>query len=44
MRIMTEVRNLLDDRQSYAEMAQAQNPYGDGRAGNRIAEILSQVL
>jgi UDP-N-acetylglucosamine 2-epimerase (non-hydrolysing) len=44
MRIMSEVRNLLDDPKSYAAMAQARNPYGDGRASHRIAEILSQVL
>ena len=44
MRIIREVRQLLEDQNSYQAMAQAQNPYGDGRASNRIVEILSQVL
>jgi UDP-N-acetylglucosamine 2-epimerase (non-hydrolysing) len=43
-RIFREVCNLLEDQQSYQVMAQTQNPYGDGRASNRIVEILSQIL
>lgn len=31
---------LLDDRQEYARMSRAVNPYGDGHACERIAEIL----
>jgi UDP-N-acetylglucosamine 2-epimerase (non-hydrolysing) len=42
--IIREVRNLLEDEQSYRAMAQAKNPYGDGRASNRIVEIISQGL
>ncbi len=38
-RIVAEVRRLLDDQASYQVMAQAVNPYGDGSAGRRIAEI-----
>jgi UDP-N-acetylglucosamine 2-epimerase (non-hydrolysing) len=43
-RIIHEVRQLLEDQQSYHRMAQAKNPYGDGRASSRIVEILAQVL
>lgn len=35
-RITTEARNLLDDRQVYDSMARVHNPYGDGRACERI--------
>lgn len=31
---------LLDDPSAYAAMAQASNPYGDGRASERIADII----
>ncbi|HET6446231.1 MAG TPA: UDP-N-acetylglucosamine 2-epimerase (non-hydrolyzing) [candidate division Zixibacteria bacterium] len=40
MNIVMEVYGLLDDEQSYLEMAKARNPYGDGRAAERIALIL----
>lgn len=40
MNIVKEVYGLLDDERSYLEMAQARNPYGDGRAAERIALIL----
>lgn len=43
-RILAGVRELLDDRASYQAMAQAVNPYGDGQAGRRIAEVLKQIL
>ncbi len=39
-RIVAGVRNLLDDPREYQRMAQAHNPYGDGRAAARIAEIM----
>lgn len=35
---------LLDDPQEHARMARARNPYGDGRAGERIADILIHKL
>lgn len=38
--IVTEVSNLLDDEAHYQEMSKAVNPYGDGKACNRIVEIL----
>jgi UDP-N-acetylglucosamine 2-epimerase (non-hydrolysing) len=38
--IIETTRGLLDDEQAYRKMACAQNPYGDGNASKRIAEIL----
>jgi UDP-N-acetylglucosamine 2-epimerase (non-hydrolysing) len=35
---------LLDDPQAYLEMASAQNPYGDGRAAERIVAALEHIL
>ena len=40
-KIMTEVRALLDDQTAYEKMSHAVNPYGDGRACNRIMNILN---
>ena len=40
--IVAHVDKLLDDRAAYAAMAQAHNPYGDGRAAQRIVEILAR--
>jgi UDP-N-acetylglucosamine 2-epimerase (non-hydrolysing) len=39
-RILTEARRLLDDPQAHAAMARAVNPYGDGRAAERIVDAL----
>ena len=33
---------LLDDPKEYAQMAHAANPYGDGHACERIADILER--
>ena len=38
--IVSETCRLLDDRQAYVVMARAVNPYGDGRAADRIAAVL----
>ena len=38
--IYTEFTKLLDNKEEYAKMAKAANPYGDGRACERIANIL----
>lgn len=40
-KIMTEVCTLLDDEEAYRKMSQAVNPYGDGKACERIARILN---
>ncbi len=39
-RIIQEATKLLTDAQAYAQMAQSPNPYGDGQAAPRIAQIL----
>jgi UDP-N-acetylglucosamine 2-epimerase (non-hydrolysing) len=38
-RIVSEVSRLLDDRAAYEAMARTHNPYGDGHASERIADI-----
>jgi len=39
-RIVTETEILLRDAKAYRRMAKAVNPYGDGKAARRIADIL----
>lgn len=39
-RVYEETRRLLVDRKEYARMAEAINPYGDGRAAQRIVRAL----
>ncbi len=39
-RVVGAARRLLTDHRAYAAMAQAANPYGDGRAGSRISAWL----
>ena len=39
-RIVEETARLFDDRTEYERMSRAINPYGDGRAGERIVEKL----
>ena len=41
--IAREANRLLDDRAAYAAMAKAANPYGDGRAGERIIRALLEA-
>lgn len=38
--IYREFTNLLDNQEAYEKMAHAANPYGDGHASERIADIL----
>lgn len=38
--IVSEVPKLLDDETYYNKMAQANNPYGDGLACERIVEFI----
>ena len=40
--IYREFSRLLDDGAAYEEMAHASNPYGDGRASGRIADVLTK--
>lgn len=39
-RIRTEAERLLDDAEAHAAMSAAHNPYGDGRAAERIVRVL----
>lgn len=39
-KIYKEVKKLLEDEQEYNKMAKAQNPYGDGKASERIVDII----
>jgi len=41
--IYNSFTELLDDPAAYAAMAQAANPYGDGTASRRIADILTRT-
>ena len=43
-RIVEEVSRLLDDQSCYQSMSQAVNPYGDGHAARRIADIVVRYL
>ena len=43
-RIRARTRALLHDRDEYARMARAINPYGDGRAGERTLEFVRRWL
>jgi UDP-N-acetylglucosamine 2-epimerase (non-hydrolysing) len=38
-KIVSEVSALLDDQGYYEKMSKAQNPYGDGKAAQRIVNF-----
>ena len=40
-RIVSDVFTLLDDSEAHAAMARAHNPFGDGHAAARIAELIA---
>jgi UDP-N-acetylglucosamine 2-epimerase (non-hydrolysing) len=42
--ILGEAVRLLEDRREYERMALIHNPYGDGRASSRIAELIISFL
>jgi UDP-N-acetylglucosamine 2-epimerase (non-hydrolysing) len=42
--IVRETRRLLDDAAAYRAMAEAVNPYGDGRAAPRIVEAIERYF
>lgn len=44
LKIVDEVSSLLDNRQLYMAMSQAQNPYGDGYTSVRISEIIKRLF
>ena len=41
--IVNEVCGLLDDPHAHAVMAQAANPYGDGKAAGRIVQAILEA-
>jgi len=43
-RIVTEATALLEDRAAYDQMARTHNPYGDGRASERISAAIDGFL
>ena len=43
-RILSETMQLLRDKKLYHKMAKAVNPYGDGKASERICEILKIIV
>lgn len=43
-RIVAETSALLDDRKLYNSMTRVHNPYGDGRASARIADLIISFL
>jgi UDP-N-acetylglucosamine 2-epimerase len=43
-RIVDEVSLLLTSEREYASMAKAANPFGDGHAAERIADVLERDL
>lgn len=42
--VASAMRLLLDDKNVYKKMAEAKNPYGDGRASEYILDAISQYL
>nr|WP_300841142.1 UDP-N-acetylglucosamine 2-epimerase (non-hydrolyzing) [uncultured Acetatifactor sp.] len=42
--IERELRKILEDEQEYLKMAKAVNPYGDGHASEKIADVLERRL
>jgi UDP-N-acetylglucosamine 2-epimerase (non-hydrolysing) len=43
-KIVTEVTRLLEDKAHYIKMSNAFNPYGDGKACERIVEAVEKIL
>lgn len=41
--IYREFKRLLTDREEYEKMSQASNPYGDGTASKKIADVLEEA-
>ncbi len=42
-KIIQKVSTLIEDKREYEKMARAINPYGDGKASQRIADFLERV-
>ncbi|WP_419769417.1 MAG: non-hydrolyzing UDP-N-acetylglucosamine 2-epimerase [Candidatus Marinarcus sp.] len=42
--IIAEAQKLLDDKMEYEKMSRAHNPYGDGKASERIVAFIKDVI
>jgi UDP-N-acetylglucosamine 2-epimerase (non-hydrolysing) len=42
--IIKEAQNLLDDKNAYHKMCKVRNPYGDGKACERIVDFIKQKI
>jgi UDP-N-acetylglucosamine 2-epimerase (non-hydrolysing) len=42
--IVREATRLIEDRSAYDAMARVHNPYGDGHASPRIADLIHSFL
>lgn len=42
--IVDAVKRLLDEPEHYSKMSRAHNPYGDGKACQRIIDVLKKEL
>ena len=42
--IYNNIKDLLDNKEKYNKMSKASNPYGDGTASKRIADIIERYL
>lgn len=42
--IIAEVSNLIDSKEIYDKMSKAHNPYGDGKASERIAKLILEFF
>jgi UDP-N-acetylglucosamine 2-epimerase (non-hydrolysing) len=43
-KIVKEAQKLIDDKTEYEKMSKAHNPYGDGKASERIVDFLKKVI
>ena len=43
-KIVTEAQKLIDSKDEYEKMSKAHNPYGDGKASERIIEFLKENI
>lgn len=43
-KILSEVKNLLENHEAYEKMSVASNPYGDGNACERIIKVLGEYI
>jgi UDP-N-acetylglucosamine 2-epimerase (non-hydrolysing) len=43
-KIVDSVSKLIEDNDLYSKMRQAHNPYGDGKASQRIAEVIMKAI